>query len=110
MISSRTWLVLCAIGTLLPWLFFSSWIGTNGFDVLGFVQALFSNGAASGFSTDVLLSLFMFWAWSFFDAKAKNLSLWWVLIPAGLTVGLSLVMPLYFYMRTKASETITGAA
>jgi hypothetical protein len=109
MIASRTWLILCAFGTVLPWLFFGSWIGTNGFDVLGFIQALFPNGAASGFSIDVLLSLFMFWAWSFFDAKANSLRLWWVLIPAGLTVGLSLVMPLYFYMRSKASEPIAGA-
>ena len=110
MMSSRVWLVLCLLGTVLPWLFFGTWISTHGFDVPHFIAALFANGAAGGFSIDVLLSLFMFWAWSFWDAKSNDIRRWWVLIPAGLTVGLSLVMPLYFYMRTKASEAQAGAA
>ena len=87
------------IGTVVPWLFFGSFFATSGLDIPAFLVALFANGAAGGFSVDVLLSILVFWVWSWRDAQELRLSHWWLVLPAGVTVGLSLALPLYLWMR-----------
>lgn len=99
------WFYLAAAvaGTVVPWLFFAGFIGDSGMDVPLFVRSLFVNGAAGGFSADLLISLLVFWLWSYADARREGVRHWWLLLPAGLLVGLSLVMPLYFYLREGAA-------
>ena len=67
-----------------------------------FVRSLFANGAAGGFSADVLISIVVFWVWAYADAQQNNIRRWWLVLPAGLTVGLSLALPLYLYLRHDA--------
>ncbi|APG46126.1 DUF2834 domain-containing protein [Phaeobacter porticola] len=93
------WWSLAVLGTVLPWLFFASFIAQHGLSPVLFIMALFENGAAAGFSTDILLSIPIFWTWSFFDAKREGVGLWWLTLPAAFTVGLSLALPLYFALR-----------
>ncbi|MEO3476916.1 DUF2834 domain-containing protein [Phaeobacter sp. CAU 1743] len=96
----RTFYAVSAIiGTLVPWLFFGSFFALNGIDIPAFLRGLFANGAAAGFSADVLLSILVFWVWSWRDARDLGLRRWWLLLPAGCTVGLSLALPLYLWMR-----------
>ena len=97
------YLLSAAVGTLVPWYFFGSFFALNGFDIPAFVKGLFANGAAAGFSVDVLISILVFWAWSYFDAKERELQNWWLVLPTGCTVGLSLALPLYLYIRTSKS-------
>lgn len=105
--SLRTfYLVMCVIGTVLPWYFFGSFFAVNGADVWAFVRGLFANGAAAGFSTDVLVSLVVFWVWSFSDAREKRIGLWWLTLPAGCLVGLSLALPLYLYLRSGVERRV----
>ncbi|WP_417266837.1 DUF2834 domain-containing protein [Celeribacter baekdonensis] len=99
--SSRVWFLLAAIGTLIPWIFFGSWFATNGFAPISFLMDLFANGAAGGFSSDVLISITVFWIWSYFDARREGVARWWLVVPAGVTVGLSLALPLYLGLREK---------
>ena len=87
------------IGTAVPWLFFGSFFAANGLDIPAFLAGLVANGAAGGFSVDVLLSICVFWVWSWRDAKELGLNRWWLVLPAGFTVGLSLALPLYLWMR-----------
>lgn len=87
------------IGTILPWLFFANFFAANGIDIAGFVRGLFANGAAAGFSIDVMLSIVVFWVWSWFDARQQGIARWWLVLPAGCFVGLSLAMPLYLWLR-----------
>ena len=87
------------IGTVVPWLFFGSWFAANGFAPVLFVRDLFANGAAGGFSADVLISIAVFWIWSFLDARQTGTSRWWLVLPAGFCVGLSLALPLYLWLR-----------
>ncbi|MCB1498308.1 MAG: DUF2834 domain-containing protein [Bauldia sp.] len=93
------YLAACLVGTVVPWLFFGSFFAANGFDIIGFVRALFANGAAAGFSADVILSLLTFLIWSATDAARRQIRLWWLVLPAGSLVGLSLALPLYLYLR-----------
>ncbi|TLP69244.1 DUF2834 domain-containing protein [Parasedimentitalea maritima] len=98
----RFYAAAAAIGTLVPWLFFGSFFALNGFDVRAFILGLFANGAAAGFSADVLISMVVFWVWSWQDAQRRCLQHWWLVLPAGFTVGLSLALPLYLWMREDA--------
>lgn len=95
----RVWFLLAALGTIFPWLFFGSWFATNGLAPIAFVADLFANGAAGGFSADVMISIAIFWLWSYFDARREIVKRWWLVLPAGATVGLSLALPLYLGLR-----------
>ncbi|MXW93016.1 MAG: DUF2834 domain-containing protein [Rhodospirillaceae bacterium] len=93
------YLFAAALGTAIPWLFFGGFFAANGPDPAAFVAGLFVNGAAAGFSADVLISIAVFWLWSLRDARQLGVAAWWLVLPAGLCVGLSLALPLYLYLR-----------
>ena len=98
---SKSFYLMCAvIGTVIPWLFFAGFFAQEGFNIPLFVQSLFVNGAAGGFTVDVLISILVFWVWSYADARQNGVKHWWVVLPAGLMVGLSLALPLYLYLRS----------
>lgn len=90
------------LGTVIPWLFFGSFFASEGIDIPLFIESLFANGAAGGFSADILISIAVFWVWSYTDAQANRIERWWWVLPAGFTVGLSLALPLYLYLREDA--------
>ena len=95
------YLLFAVIGTIIPWFFFAQFFIQEGFNIPLFLRSLFINGAAGGFSADVLISILVFWIWSYSDARRKHIRHWWLVIPAGFTVGLSLALPLYLYLRHK---------
>jgi len=94
---------MAVLGTIIPWYFFSMFIAENGVGLSSFFAALYANGAAGGFSSDIFISAAAFWVWSFYDSKKEGVSGWWVMIPATLLVGLSLALPLYLYKRVNVS-------
>jgi hypothetical protein len=51
----------------------------------------------------VLISLLVFWVWSYTDSRARGVRRWWLVIPASFAVGLSLTLPLYLYLREDAT-------
>lgn len=93
------YLIAAIVGTIVPYVFFFAFFSQNGFALSAFVHALFVNGAAGGFSADLLISSFVFWYWSYRDAKKRNIKNWWLIPVTNLSVGLSLSLPLYFYLR-----------
>ncbi|MGV0910588.1 DUF2834 domain-containing protein [Martelella sp. FOR1707] len=100
----RFYLVMSVLGAVVPWIFFANFFAENGFDVPLFVSGLFSNGAAGGFSTDVMISIGVFWVWSWVDARQHSVRNWWLVVPAGGLVGLSLALPLYLYFRQEIDQ------
>lgn len=94
------YLIFVIVGTVLPWIFFLGFFKQEGLNLLLFIKEIFANGPAAGFSTDVLISILVFWVWSYKDAQERKITNWWLVLPTGFTVGLSLAMPLYFYLRT----------
>lgn len=94
-------LAMAVIGTVVPWLFFGSFFTQHGPDIPLFLQSLFVNGAAGGFSVDVIVSIVVFWVWSWRDAAKNNVAHWWLIFPASFSVGLSLALPLYLYLRER---------
>lgn len=65
-----------------------------------FIAALFVNGAAGGFTADLLISSFAFWVF-LFAQKAPRIPIY---IALNLTIGLSCALPLYFYFRAVDEE------
>lgn len=105
----RFYILGALVGTFVPWIFFTRFITIEGLNIQLFIQQLFGSAPAAGFSSDVLISLFVFWVWSFFDARDIGINRWWWTVPAGLAVGLSLAMPLYFILRQTARHRNTQA-
>ena len=95
----KIYIVAMLFGTGIPWLFFGNFFSVNGFAPLAFVQSLFVSLPASGFTVDLLLSIVIFALWSYYDARQHGVERWWYVIPAICTVGLSLALPLYLYLR-----------
>lgn len=95
------YLMMAVVGTVIPWLFFGSFFSQYGFDIPRFLQSLFANEPAGGFSADVLISILVFWVWSWRDAAERKVARWWLVLPASCSVGLSLALPLYLYLRER---------
>lgn len=93
------YLAMAVVGTVVPWMLFWSFFVQNGPDIPLFLQSLFVNGAAGGFSADVLISILVFWVWSWRDAARNKVAGWWLVLPGSFFVGLSLALPLYLYLR-----------
>ena len=100
----RFYLFAAIIDTFIPWAFFAHFFYHHGFDPIGFVMGLFANGAAGGFSADILISIAIFWVWAMLDARRQNVNHYYFIYPTGCFVGLSLALPLYLYLRENVSE------
>ena len=94
-------LLLVVIGTVIPYLFFIPFFAEQGLAVTTFATALFANGAASGFTSDLLISSFAFWLF-LFHQKTERI---WLYILLNLTIGLSCALPLYFYLKVGFDES-----
>ena len=93
------YLVMAVLGTIVPWWLFGQFFVKEGVNIPLFVQGVFVNGAAGGFTVDVLLSIVVFLVWATGDAQKNKVVRWWLIFPASFTVGLSLALPLYLFLR-----------
>ena len=106
---NSAFLALAVVGAIVPYVFFTEFMANEGLNLGAFVSALFVNGAAGGFSADLLITSFVFWLWSYHDAHRLNVPNWWIIPAVNLFIGLSAALPLYLYLRhDKASQTPTG--
>lgn len=94
----KLYLLLAVIGAIVPYAFFIGFFQTNGINVPDFVRALFVNGAAGGFTADLLVSSLVFWLFMFTETKNSGPSPYLFII-LNLTIGLSCALPAYLYAR-----------
>jgi hypothetical protein len=99
----NVYLVLAIIGAVVPYLFFFNFIGTAGFDLPGFVSALFVNGAAGGLTADLLLTSVVFWVYMFSRQGGPSP---WLYIVLNLGIGLSCALPAYLYTVTRRAGAV----
>jgi len=98
------YLLLCFIGVLLPYWQFVPWVAENGVNMRLFVQQLFANRVSAFFGMDVFVSaitllLFVRIENSRLSVRGRRLPLL-----ATLTVGVSLGLPLFLYLREAKLE------
>ena len=99
------YLVLAIIGALVPYLFFFQFFSTEGVVLSRFVSALFANGAAGGFTADLLITSVVFWI-AMIDRRRQGKGPSPILfIALNLLIGLSCALPAYLYARERESET-----
>lgn len=93
------YLALAVVGALVPITFFIDFFGTGrGPESADFISALFVNGAAGGFTADLLISSFVFWLYMW-DNRTTGPKLWPFVI-LNLLIGLSCALPAYLYSRS----------
>lgn len=95
------YLVAAIAGAIAPYAFFADFFTDEGVGLATFIEALFANGAAAGFATDLLITSAVFWVWMLSRADGPRP---WPFILVNLLVGLSCAFPLYLYVRQRQSE------
>lgn len=98
------YLVWAIVGAVVPILFFLGVFHEEMVTVSGFVPALFANGAAGGFTADLLITSFVFWTYLFTSASRTGGPSPWPFVAMNLLVGLSLALPAYLYWREAKTE------
>lgn len=95
------YLISSILGALIPCVFFSQFYQLNGVNLEKFITDLFVNGAAGGFSADLLITSFVFWIWMFKENKVKSK---WFFIILNLGIGLSCALPAYLFVLEKQKK------
>jgi hypothetical protein len=96
----QAYLAMTVIGGVLPYAFFINYFLNEGIDITGFITALFVNGAAGGFTVDLLITSCVFWMY-LISTRAPKL---WLYVLVNLTIGLSCAVPLYLYLSESATS------
>ncbi len=93
----KLYLLLAIVGAIVPYFFFFQFFQAEGVSIAAFISALFVNGAAGGFSADLLLASFIFWVFMFRQFKESNGPKPYLFIVLNLTIGLCCALPAYLY-------------
>jgi hypothetical protein len=105
MMSPRwAYLLLCLLGTLLPYAQFVPWLRANGLDLSLFFHDLFANGVAGFFGLDVFVSTAVLWTFVAVEGRRLGVRHLWAPVVASLVVGVSLGLPLFLYLRQARLE------
>jgi Terpene cyclase DEP1 len=102
------YLSLCFLGVVLPYWQFIPWVAANGLHLPLFVQQLFSNRIGGFFGMDVLVSSLVLVVFMRAESARFRVRGRWLPVLALLTVGVSLALPLFLYLREVALEKGSG--
>ena len=102
-----TFLILCVLGTLLPLSQFVPWVIDNGLNMPLFFQELFSTKVGGFFGMDVIVSAVVLFVFIFAEGRRLGMPNLWIPVVATLSVGVSLGLPLFLYMRQSKIEKNT---
>ncbi len=95
------YLTLCILGTVLPYSQFVPFLREHGLDARLFLDHLFANSVSGFFGMDVLVSSVVLWVLVFSEGRRAGVKHLWAPIVANVTVGVSLGLPLFLYMRER---------
>lgn len=98
------YLILAILGGVVPYLFFFQFFGSFGLDLPEFISALFVNGAAGGFSADLLITSLVFWIYIFQQQRNNDGPQPVLFIAMNLLIGLSCALPAYLFVRERAKS------
>ncbi len=95
------YLVLAIVGAVLPYVFFVQHFSSEGVSLRRFVSGLFANGAAGGFTADLLITSVVFWIFMFHQRSRDKGPRPILFIGLNLLIGLSCALPAYLYARER---------
>jgi hypothetical protein len=103
------YLAFCVLGIALPYWQFVPWVVTRHGVPLGlFFRELFANRISGFFGMDVLVSAVVLIFFLRREGKRLGVRHLWLPIAGTLTVGVSLGLPMFLYLREDALETAGG--
>jgi hypothetical protein len=100
----KLYLMLCVLGTALPYLHFLPFLQEHGLDPEVFVSQLFATPVSGFFGMDVIVSSLVLWVFVAVEGRRLEMRGLWAPIAANLAVGVSLGLPLFLYMREARLE------
>jgi len=95
------YLLLCVIGTALPYWQFIPFLREHGWAPRLFLEQLFANPVSGLFGMDVLVSSVVLWVLVAIEGRRAGMKHLWAPVVANLAVGVSLGLPLFLYLREK---------
>ncbi len=100
----NVYLVLCILGTAIPYSQFVPWVLENGLHLSLLVRQLFANRISAFFGLDVLVSSAVLLVFMRMEGRYLRMRLRWLPIAGLCVVGVSLALPLFLYLRERALE------
>jgi hypothetical protein len=98
----HTYLLLCFAGIIVPYWQFVPWVAEHGLQFRLLIQELFANRISAFFGMDVFLSAITLLIFVRSEGRALKGILRWLPLLAVLTVGVSLALPLFLFLRERA--------
>jgi hypothetical protein len=98
------YLALCIAGLLLPYSQFVPWVLQHGLNLRLFARELFANRIGAFFGMDVVVSAVALLVFTRIESTRLGIRHRWLALVAVLTVGVSLGLPLFLYLRESAME------
>ena len=92
------YLTLCFAGVFVPYMQFVPWLIENR-SLRGFLPAMFANRISAFFVFDVLVSAAVLVVFMAIERRRLPMRARWAPVIALLTVGVSLALPLFLYLR-----------
>ena len=99
------YLILCILGLVVPYAEFIPWVIQHGLNLPLFVRELFATRIGAFFGMDVLVSAVVLIAFTRVESRRVAIRHRWLVIVAILTVGVSLGLPLFLYLREQQLES-----
>ena len=93
------YLLLCVLGTVLPYSQLVPFVREHGLDLRLLVEQLFANRISAFFGLDVVVSAFVVFAMVWVEGRRAEMRHLWAPVAATLLVGVSLGLPLFLYLR-----------
>ena len=93
------YLLLCVLGTVLPYSQLVPFLRDHGLDLRLLVEQLFANRVSAFFGLDVLVSAIALVVLVRVEGKRTGVGPRWAPVVAVLVVGVSLGLPLFLYLR-----------
>lgn len=104
------YLVLCFLGVLIPYWQFLPWAFQHGLNLVLFTHELFANRIGAFFGMDVVISAVVLLVFVRVENTRLAIRHRWLIPVALLTVGVSLALPLFLYLREIELERTASAA
>ncbi len=102
------YLLLCILGTALPYSQFVRWVLAHGLDLRLFFAELFANRVGGFFGMDVIVSAVVLWLFVATEGRRLGVRHLWAPVAATLAVGVSLGLPLFLYLRESRDAEVGG--
>jgi len=97
----HVFLVLAAIGAILPMYYFASWLTANGWSLSAMVAAWNVSDATTGLVYDLTVSAVALTVWVIWESAQRRAWLNLIAVPVTFCIGVSCGLPLYLWLRLR---------